>query len=60
MHKTVLPTSPRGLFEDSIAGVEEFALMLEAEKAAGGHALLDTWRTAADALVVPFASKQTW
>ena len=59
-NKTILPVSLKALFEDSIAAFEEFARMLEAEKAAGGHALLDKWRGVADALVAPFVSKLTW
>jgi hypothetical protein len=59
-NKTILPVSLKALFEDSIAAFEEFARMLVAENAAGGRALLDKWRSVADALVAPFVSNRTW
>lgn len=58
--KTILPVSLRGLFEDFIAACDYFARLLEAEKAAGGHALLDKWRQVADALVAPDKTKLSW
>ncbi len=59
-NKTILSVSLKALYEDSIAACEEFARMLEAEKAAGGHTLLAKWRTVADTLVAPFVSNRMW
>lgn len=59
-NKTILPVSLKALYEDSIAAFEEFARMLEAEKAARGHALLDKWRSVADTLAAPFVSNRMW
>jgi hypothetical protein len=59
-NKTILPVSLKALYEDAIAAFEELARLLEAEKAAGSHALLDKWRSVADVLVSPVASKRTW
>jgi hypothetical protein len=58
--KTILPVSLKALLEDSVAACEHFARLLEAEKAAGGHALLDKWRQVADALVTPDKTKLGW
>ena len=38
-NKTILPVSLKALFADFIAACEYFARQLEAEEAAGGHAL---------------------
>jgi hypothetical protein len=59
-NKTILPVSLKALFEDFIAACEYFARQLEAEEAAGGHALRDKWRQVADALVSPDKTKLLW
>lgn len=58
--KTILPVSLKALFEDFVAACEHFARLLEAEKAAGGHALLGKWRQVADALVTPDKTRLSW
>jgi hypothetical protein len=53
---TILPVAINVLFEDFVTACEYFATLLENENAAGGHALLDRWRSVADVLATPEAA----
>jgi hypothetical protein len=58
--RTILPVSINVLYEDFIRACEHFAGLLEAEEAAGGHAVLDRWRSVADVLVTPEPTGLRW
>jgi hypothetical protein len=58
--RTILPVSINVLYEDFIKACEHFAGLLEAEQAAGGHALLDRWRSVADVIVTPEPTDLRW